>query len=154
MTTPSSDPGMSVLGAILPGRHDLLEDALRRLRPEHFTGQVLPGLFSYLSNYMGQTGEVAKRQALQWTLQSTRTLAGSEHMYLEAWDLLCSMEVSDGEFTTAVDTLRSRASERATGEALSEAYHILNKPPARRDRPALRLPARTRWRSSPRLTLT
>lgn len=126
MTSPA-DPATAVLGAILPGRHDLLETALRRLRPVHFTGQVLPSLFTYLGNYLNATGEVATRIALEWTLESQRVQSGTLQMYLETFDMLCALQVSDGEFSAAVDQLRGAASERATGEALSEAYEILTR---------------------------
>lgn len=37
-----ADPGLLVIAGALKGRADLLEQAIRKLRPVHFSGQVLP----------------------------------------------------------------------------------------------------------------
>lgn len=121
-----TDPGMTVLGAILPSRADLLEQAMRRqLRAAHFTGQVLPNLFVMLGRYLDMTGEVMTRGALQGVLEENREQAGTIQNYLEHYDLLCSMTPSDGEFAWAVDRLREIASSQKTGEALATGYQIL-----------------------------
>jgi len=118
---------MIIFGAILPGRADLLETALRRLRAIHFSGQVLPQLFVMLGNYLDLTGEVMTRQALSGFLEKQRAPAGSMVLYLETYDAAVSMKAGDGDFKFAVEQLREQASSNATGEALSGAYEILTR---------------------------
>lgn len=126
MTVPQ-DPGMVVLGAVLPSHPGHLETAMRRLRPSHFSGQVLPQLFALLGRYLDMTGEVMTRQALAGFLDQQRAQSGTIALYLQVYDTAVSAQVSDGEFSWAVERLREIASEQATGEALSEAYAILTR---------------------------
>jgi replicative DNA helicase len=124
-TAATEDPGTTVLGGILPARADLLEQAARKLRPLHFTGQVLPGMFSLLQRYLDMTGEVMTRAALAGFLDEQKAQAGTTALWLETYDLCASLPVSDGEFAWAVGRMRELASEQATGQALTEAYQIL-----------------------------
>lgn len=116
-----------VLGGVLPGRADLLETAMRRLRSRHFSGKVVPEMFALLGRYLDMTGEVMTRHALQGFLDSQRAQVGTVAMYLETYDYAVSLEVSDGEFSWAVEQLRDLASDQMTGEALAGAYEILTR---------------------------
>jgi replicative DNA helicase len=118
---------MTILGAILPDHAALMETAMRRLRPAHFSGQVLPQLFGLLGRYLDLTGEVMTRQALVQFLEQERAQAGTIALYLETYDAAVAVQASEGEFKFAVERLREIASEQATGEALSGAYEILTK---------------------------
>jgi replicative DNA helicase len=126
MTTPQ-DPETVILGAVLPDRVDRLEMATRRLRPKHFSGQVLPSLFAFFGNYLDLTGEVATRQALAGFLENRRVQSGTIALWLETFDAVMAVQVSDGEFKWAVEQLREMASSNATGVALSGAYEILTR---------------------------
>jgi replicative DNA helicase len=121
------DPGLTVIGGVLPDHVNLLETAMRRLRAAHFSGQVLPQLFALLGRYLDMTGEVMTRQALAGFLEQQRSQAGTIALYLEIYDSAAALRVSDGEFSWAVERLRELASEQATGEALSGAYEILTR---------------------------
>jgi replicative DNA helicase len=118
---------MTVLSGVLPDRADRLEQAARRLRPTHFTGQVLPEMFALLQRYLDMTGEVMTRQALAGFLDDRRALPGNVAMYLETYDLLVAGHPSDGAFDWAVERLRELASGQAIGTALAEGYEILTK---------------------------
>jgi replicative DNA helicase len=118
---------MTVLGSILPDRADRLETAMRRLRPMHFSGQVLPSLFAFLGNYLDMTGEVATRAALAGFLESQRYQSGTIALYLETYDAVMTVQASDGEFKWAVEQLRETASSQATGNALSGGYEVLTR---------------------------
>lgn len=135
MTQPEvqAEPGLTALSAILTpsgnqaGRPDLLEQASRKLRPVHFSGQVLPGIFQLLQKYFDMTGEVMTRAALAGFLDEQKAQSGTTQMWLETYDLCAATAASDGEFAWAVARLRDMADEQATGQALAESYDILTK---------------------------
>lgn len=124
---PPQDPGLTVLAAILPASPEVLEQAARKLRPAHFSGQVLPEIFALLCRYFDMTGEVMTRHALAGFLDERRVEAGSQAMHLEVYDLAAATQVSDGEAAWAIQRLRDLADDNATGAALSEGYAILTK---------------------------
>ncbi len=126
MTSPQ-DPGLTILGSILPDRADRLETAMRRLRPLHFSGQVMPNLFAFLGNYLDMTGEVATRQAVAGFLESQRAQSGTVALWLETFDAALAVQVTDGEFTWGVEQLREAASTEATGQAISGGYEVLTR---------------------------
>jgi replicative DNA helicase len=126
MTTPQ-DPGLTIIGAVLPDRADRLETAMRRLRPLHFAGQVLPNLFAFLGNYLNMTGEVATRVALAGFLESQRAQSGTIALWLETFDAAMAVQATDGEFKWAVEQLREAASSQATGQAISGGYEVLTR---------------------------
>jgi replicative DNA helicase len=116
-----------ILGGVLPDRADRLETATRLLRPRHFSGQVLPECFGLLGRYLDMTGEVMTRVALAGFLESQRAQSGTIALYLEIYDAAMAVQISDGEFTWAVEQLRELASAQATGEAISGGYEVLTR---------------------------
>lgn len=123
-----ADHGSVVLAGILAGRRDLLDLAVRRLRPAHFTDQVQQNMFSFLVRYHDLAGGVLGREALEDILRRGQAPAGTLALYLQTYDLFSARAVPDDEFRYALDAMRESAAERATGEAITAAYETLTRP--------------------------
>lgn len=121
----ASEHGKIVLSAIIPGRRDLLERALHLLTPEHFQERVQSRMFAWLQRYSDFTaGAVLPRKYLDDTLRD-RADPGQLQLFLESYDLYSESTVDDAEFAWSVQQLREIASEKATGEAITEAMEVL-----------------------------
>ena len=117
--------GLVVLGAIIPERRDLLEDAVRQLTSEHFIDRTQAEMFKWLVRYSEVTsGAVLPRHYLDDVLKG-QVRPGQDLLFLEMYDLLAERTVADSDFIWSIRQLRELASERATGVALTEAMQIL-----------------------------
>ena len=121
----ASDHGQIVLGAILPGRRDLLEKASRQLTPEHFPERVQSRLFAMMLRYSDYTsGAVLPAKYLDDQIRD-KVDPAQVALFTESYEMYAEMEVEDGEFAWSVQQLRELAAEKATGEALTETMEIL-----------------------------
>lgn len=125
--TDSSDIGMALLGGILPASYTRLETARRLIQPEWLPSVAQRDLFVMLGNYADLTGEVMPRPALAQSLAMRQAQAGTAQMYQEVYDLAVAIEVTQGQFTWAIQVLRDQAATRATGSAITEAYEIMDR---------------------------
>jgi replicative DNA helicase len=125
--TSPTDHGVIVLAGIFPARRDLLDLALRRLTPAHFTDSTQANLFTLAGRYADLAGGVLTRQAVEDSLRAQKAAAGTIALHLEAYDACAGAQVSDDVVRWAIAQLRDAAAERATGEALTGAYEILTK---------------------------
>lgn len=119
----AAEHGKIVLAAVLAGRRDLLDHALRHLGPAHFTDPVQRNLFSMAERYLDQAGGVLTRSALTDGLRSQ--LPGTALMYGEYFDGVTALHPADEEFRWSCIQLRELASERLTGEALARGMEVL-----------------------------
>lgn len=121
----ATDHAKTVLSAIIPARKDFLGDALRRLRPGHFTDVYYSNLFKMLERYLDATGAVLTRDALEDLLSASGADQGKVLQYTELWDLFASIEVEEASFRWALEQLEHLAAERTTGEILAQGMEIL-----------------------------
>jgi replicative DNA helicase len=115
--------GAFVLGAIVPGRRDLLEKATRVLTTEHFVATEQQMLFGLLTQYHDRVGGVLTQGALDDL--TARIDVGRAAIYREAYLGYAESSVGDEQFEWSLDQLRELASERATSEAIVNAMEIL-----------------------------
>lgn len=115
--------GAVVLSGILPVRKDLLEVAIRRLKPEHFQDRTQQMLFKMLDRHLSSTGSVLPAKRLEDVLRTRPE--GTALLYTEAYALFAQTPTTDDDFLWSVDQLIDLAAERATGEAISSAMAIL-----------------------------
>jgi replicative DNA helicase len=116
--------GKVVLGAVLAyRRREILDYALARLHPGHFTDRVQAALFAMAERYLDQSGGILTRPATEDALRATAP--GETLLYLEYFDLLAALRPGADEFRWSVDQLRELAAERMTGDALTTAMEIL-----------------------------
>jgi replicative DNA helicase len=118
------DHSLVVLSAIVPGRQDLLDKALRKLLPEHFPDPSHRAMFQLLERYSEVTGTVMPRAALADILRSN-TDASRVMVYEELYDTLAQAQVQESDFTWSLDMLRDLEAERATAAALTEGMEVL-----------------------------
>lgn len=123
--TSAFDHTRTVLAAIIPDRHDLLDRALRDLIPAQIPDRVLANLFTLLERYNEVTGAVLTRDALGELLAATRADAGTIAAYQETFDELAQASADEPAFRWSMLQLRELAAERATREALTESMQIL-----------------------------
>lgn len=125
--TSAFEHSRTVLAAIIPDRHDLLDRALRDLTPQQIPDRILANLFTLLARYSEITGAVLTRPALGELLAATRSDAGTIVAYQEAYDELSQIKADEPAFRWSLMQLRELAAERTTREALNEAMEILTK---------------------------
>ncbi len=125
MAQSATDHAHNILSAIIPGRRDLLDKALRHLTPAHFQDVTQRNLFSMLEVYADKTGAVVTRAAVDDWLSRIGFDAGSIALYLETYDLLSDNQVAESDFLWSLDQIRELAAERATAEALTQAMEVL-----------------------------
>jgi replicative DNA helicase len=123
--TSAFDHSRTVLAAIIPDRHDLLDLAVRDLTPQHIPDRILANLFTLLMRYSEKTSAVLTRAALAELLAATRSDAGTIAAYQESYDELAQIPADEPSFRWSLLQLRELAAERATREALNEAMEIL-----------------------------
>lgn len=121
----ASEHAQAVLSAILPGRRDLLEKALRQLTPAHFPERVQSKLFEMMGRYSDYTsGSVLPYKYLDDQLRN-RADPAQLQLYLESYQLFAETTTDDAEFAWSVQQLKELAADKATGEAITEAMEIL-----------------------------
>lgn len=125
--TSATEHGRTVLAAIIPGRRDLLDRALKHLSPDHFADRVLANLFTMCERYSEVTGAVLTRAALADLLSASRVDAGTIAAYQETFDELHDKAVDEAAFRWSLEQVRELAADRATGEALTQSMEILTR---------------------------
>lgn len=119
------DHARVVLAGILPDRRDRLLFAMQRLEPEHFFQEVPQNLFVLLNRYYELTGGVLPKAVLSDGLANSD--AGRLLLYEATYDSYAAEEVEADQWRYAVNELRERRAETLTGEALTNAYEIIER---------------------------
>lgn len=122
MTT-ASQHAKNLLAAIIPGRADLLDRALRDLTPEQIPDITLANLFRLLERFYEKTEGVINRQQLVDAMADRD--AGTIAAYREVFDELHEMPCDEVAFRWAIDQIRDLAADRATKEALAQGMGII-----------------------------
>jgi Protein of unknown function (DUF3987) len=119
------DHGKLVLAAILHGRKDLLELALKRLTSKDFCDPQQSTMLELCRRYHSRYQMVLTRDAISDILRDQQP--GMALQYQTYFDALVTQKPSDEEFHASLDQLRELAAERLIGEALSQAMEILRR---------------------------
>lgn len=115
-----------VLGAIIPDRRDLLDEALQRLTYDVFQEQIHLNLFKLLERYGDVTQGVLSRDALE-DLISGNADPGRVELYLETYDQLAEMHVDPTDFAWSIEQLKELAAEKATKDVIADAMEIVGR---------------------------
>jgi replicative DNA helicase len=116
----------TVFAAVIPGRRDLLVEAMRWLTPDHFRVDTDRGLWVLLCNFYDQTGEVLTPASLGNMVRRSADTARAllfEEIYAKAY----SDTVVDADFRYAYQELRRIRADQLTGEAFTTAMEILQR---------------------------
>lgn len=124
MTT-AAEHARNLLSAIIPGRTDLLDRALRDLTAEQIPDTTLANLFRLLERFHEMTAGIMSRQQLTDLLNRSKYDAGTIASYQETYDELHQLPGDEVAFRWAIDEIRQLAAERATKEALAQAMAII-----------------------------
>jgi replicative DNA helicase len=125
--TTASEHARTLLSAIIPDRHDLLERAVRDLTPQQIPDRVLSNLLTLLERYSEITGAVLTRDALADLLAASRADAATLAAYQETYDELHDLKADEAAFRWALQQIRELAADRATTLALTEGMEILTR---------------------------
>jgi len=125
MATDPSEHSKIILAAIIPGRRDLLDQAIRQLVAEHFTEQTHTAMFQMLVRYIEVAGAVLPRKALSDILLSRNLDPARVMLYEELYDSFAAQQVADSDFLWSLQQVREMAAERATAEALTVGMEVL-----------------------------
>jgi len=115
-----------VLAAIIPDRIDLLLKAITQLTDNHFPDQQFKVLFTLLDRCHQVSGQVLTKQILGDSL-AKKVDPSRLALFLETYDVLYNMQVSDSDFRWSVEQLKELAAEKATAEAITSGMEILNR---------------------------
>src|SRR5438034_11107137 len=94
----ATDHARTLLAAIIPGRRDLLDRALRHLTAEHFPDLTLRNVFLMLERYAEVTGAIVTRDALHDLLVTCRADASKIGLYLDTNDRITSNDAEPDRF--------------------------------------------------------
>jgi replicative DNA helicase len=123
--TTASQHARHLLAAIIPGRTDLLDRALRDLTPEQIPDLILSNLFRLLEVFYEKTEGIMSRRQLTDLLTGGRYDSGTIAAYQEKYDELHDLPCDEVAFRWAIDQIRDLAADRATKEALTQAMGII-----------------------------
>jgi replicative DNA helicase len=124
----AEEHGRAVLSAVIGSqRTDLLDLALRHLRPAHFTDPVQRTLFEMCDRYYDVTGAVLSRAALGDLCRAAKAQPGTALLYEEAFDALAAEHADEAALRWGMEQLADLAATRLTSEALSRSYEINTK---------------------------
>jgi replicative DNA helicase len=121
--TSATEHCRTLLAAIIPDRHDLLDRALRDLSAEQFPDRMYANVFTMLERYSEVTGTVLTRSALMDLMHKQDE--GTKAAYGEVYDELHQLSADEGSFAWSLLQIRELAAERATTETLTQAMAIL-----------------------------
>lgn len=127
MARTSLEHSKVVLGGILPSDIHRMDRAMSQLTEVHFPDAQYRALFLLLERYAESYGGVLRRSQLEDILSNNKVDSGRIALYLEMYDAMSEMQVSDDEFKFSIDQLKSKAAERQTATAITEGMEILNK---------------------------
>lgn len=123
----ANEHGKVVLAAILAGRKDLLQVALRHLSRDHFIDTIQSGIFAMCENYMDVAGEILPKAAMGDILRALNQPPGTILQYEEYFDYLRGIAPEEADFRWSLEQLRELAAEQVTGEALAISMDILKR---------------------------
>lgn len=123
MARSSREHAEVVLAAIIPNRRDLLDKAMRKVTPEHFTDPTLRAIYNFLVKYVEVASWVLPKEALSDMLVNAD--AGKKLLLEEMYDALAEKPATESDFDWSLDLLRDLHAEKQVGEALNEAMQIL-----------------------------
>jgi replicative DNA helicase len=123
--TTAAQHARHLLAAIIPGRTDLLDRALRDLTPEQIPDLILSNLFRLLERFYEKTEGVMSRRQLTDLLTAARYDSGTIAAYRENYDELHDMPCDEVAFRWAIDQIRDLAADRATKESLAQGMGII-----------------------------
>lgn len=127
MPKSADDHGRVILAAIIPARRDLLDLALSRIVPEHFTDTVLRNIYRSLEGYLEQAGAILPVDALQELLERAGRDPGTVALHVETYQSLAQTSVDDSDFRWSLVQIRELAAERDTKAALTEGMEVLTR---------------------------
>lgn len=114
-----------VLSAVLAGRRDLLERALRHLQPEHFPDQAARNIFIMLQRYYDVTGAVLTRTAFGDLLTNAGADESRVAVYGETFDALLRSKQEDHQFAWSLKALQDERAHELTGKAIASSLEQL-----------------------------
>lgn len=114
-----------VLGAILPNRLDLLQEALKNLTAEHFVDAIHSRIFLLLDYYFQKANGVLTEGALNDLLERGKYDIGRRALFIETYTDFKALKVDDSEFLWSVDQLRETLAETQMKEALVDGMEII-----------------------------
>jgi archaellum biogenesis ATPase FlaH len=120
------DHAKQILGAIIPGRRDLLLYALQHLTEDHFRVEQQKILFIICQRYYDIAAAILPKAALTDSL--SRKFDGDiskSILYEELYDEVEALSVADHEFYYSVDSLKDMRAWQLTGEAITTSMAIL-----------------------------
>jgi replicative DNA helicase len=125
--TDAVEHGKIVLAGMIAARGstntEVLDWALRHVKPEYLTDRVQRGLFGIIENYAAATGGVLTRQALIDSLRNEDP--GVALMYGEAYDALTRVSLSEDQFKHSCTQLRELTKWRRTADITTTGMKIL-----------------------------
>lgn len=125
--TSATEHSRILFAAILPGRRDLLDIALRDLNANQIPDLVLRNMFTMLERYNEVTGQVMTAAALADMLSGSRLDAGTTAAYVELYDELAAKPADEAAFRWSLSQIRELAAERTTKQAFAEGMEILTR---------------------------
>lgn len=125
----SVDVEALVLGGILPSFTGRLARARIRLTADHFYSENHKSIYTVLERFYDKYGVVLDPDLFSDLLAKRNQGSGAAKVVVleQLYQQLAAMPVSESRFMYGLDELISRQSQRATGEAISEAYEILER---------------------------
>jgi replicative DNA helicase len=100
---------------------------MSQLTDVHFPDAQYRTLFLLVERYVESYHGVLSRQQLDDILSNQKVDAGKVSLYLEMYDTLSKLEVSDDEYRWSIDQLKELAAQRQTAEAITQGMEILNR---------------------------
>jgi replicative DNA helicase len=123
--TTANQHARHLLAAIIPGRTDLLDRALRDLTPEQIPDLILSNLFRLLERFYEKTEGIMSRRQLTDLLNGARYDPGTIAAYQENYDELYDLPCDEVAYRWAIDQIRDLAANRSTKETLTQAMAII-----------------------------
>lgn len=121
------DPARKVLAGILPGNAERLYQAMGRLEDEHFRKSEDRFLWHSLVQYHDLTSKVITLETLTHALQRQGVALTKSVLFEELYRELAAEDVPEDVFVYSIDALRDVRAEQLTGEAITEAFEILER---------------------------
>jgi replicative DNA helicase len=116
-----------VLGAIIPGRRDLLLRALAALEDEHFRDPVARGVWRVLGAYYDLVADVVSPQTFMDLLTQQGVDEAKQVLYVQAFTSYHNAAITDSEFAYGVARLREVREEQLTGETIASAFEVFTR---------------------------
>lgn len=122
----AKEHGRIVLSGIIPGRLDLLIEALSEVTEDHFVDPMQKRFWLFLERFYNTASGVLSRTAVEDILARVAD-AGRRALYLETYDDFAHLKIDDADFRWSVHELKELAAEAAMRGALERSMEILVK---------------------------